>query len=93
MFYTPAGKQISARQQLEPLYARNGLCYCFRRETLLVKKCLLPDNTVPVVTDRFVANIDEPIDLLWAEFLIDKCGELYSTEDKSSDIAQKLSCD
>ena len=82
-FYTPVGKQITARQQLEPLYARNGLCYCFRRETLVVKKCLLPDNSVPVITERCVANIDEPIDLLWAEFLIDKLPIVTPPTEKS----------
>lgn len=71
-FYTTVGSTITGRQQLEPLYARNGLCYCFRRETLLGKRTLLTDNTVAVITDRPVANIDEPIDLMWAEFLLER---------------------
>jgi len=71
-FYTPVGTTITGRQQLKPLYARNGLCYCFRRTTLLNKRTLLTDNTVPVITDRIVANVDEPLDLLWAEFLLEK---------------------
>jgi CMP-N-acetylneuraminic acid synthetase len=71
-FYTLTGNTITARQQLEPLYARNGLCYCFRRETLLTKKSLFTAHTVPVITDRLVANIDELIDLLWAEFLLER---------------------
>jgi CMP-N-acetylneuraminic acid synthetase len=71
-FYSPVGKTITGRQQLEPLYARNGLCYCFRRETLLIKRSLLTDNTVAVMTDRPVANVDEPLDLLWAEFLLNR---------------------
>jgi CMP-N-acetylneuraminic acid synthetase len=69
-FYTPAGRTVTHRQGLEPLYARNGLCYCFTREALLTQKALFTKNTVPVFTERPVANVDEPIDLLWAEFLL-----------------------
>jgi CMP-N-acetylneuraminic acid synthetase len=71
-FLTVEGPTITSRHQLEPLYARNGLCYCFRRDTLLVKKTLLTASTFPVITDRPVANVDEPIDLLWAEFLLER---------------------
>ncbi len=68
-YFSEEGKRITARQALEPLYARNGLCYGFRRETLLTKRALITDNTVSVITHRPVVNIDEPLDLLWAEFL------------------------
>jgi CMP-N-acetylneuraminic acid synthetase len=71
-FYAVAGKNITSRHQLEPLYARNGLCYCFRRVSLLEKQMLFTDNTVPVITKRAVANIDEPLDLLWAQFLLER---------------------
>jgi CMP-N,N'-diacetyllegionaminic acid synthase len=71
-FYTPQGKTITRRQELESLYSRNGLCYCFRRETLLIKKSLITENAVAVITDRPIANIDEPIDLLWAKFLLER---------------------
>jgi CMP-N-acetylneuraminic acid synthetase len=71
-FYTPEGQTVTSRHQLQPLYARNGLCYCFRRDTLLVKQALLTDQTVPVITERLVANVDDPVDLLWAEFLLDR---------------------
>jgi CMP-N-acetylneuraminic acid synthetase len=71
-FYTTAGPTITYRQSLDPLYYRNGLCYCFRRETLLVRRALFTEKSVPVFTGRPVANIDEPIDLLWAEFLISR---------------------
>lgn len=69
-FYTPEGETITHRQQLDPLYSRNGLCYCFRRDILLTQGVLLTDRTVPVITRRPAANIDEPLDLLWAEFLL-----------------------
>lgn len=71
-YFSEKGATVSARQELDPLYSRNGLCYCYWRETLMTKRTLLTENTVGVVTDRLVANIDEPLDLLWAEFLLEK---------------------
>jgi CMP-N,N'-diacetyllegionaminic acid synthase len=68
-FYTDAGKAIVGRQQLKSLYSRNGLCYAFRRVTLLTRRALITENTAAVLTERPVVNIDEPIDLLWAQFL------------------------
>jgi CMP-N-acetylneuraminic acid synthetase len=71
-YFAEEGSQVTARQTLEPLYARNGLCYCFRREILLSKGALITENTISIVTERPVVNIDEPLDLLWAEFLFEK---------------------
>ncbi len=77
-FYTPEGRMVTHRQQLKSLYSRNGLCYCFLRDTLLSKQALLTDLAVPVITRRPVANIDEPLDLLWAEFLLARLNEINS---------------
>jgi CMP-N,N'-diacetyllegionaminic acid synthase len=71
-YFSDEGKRVTARQSLSPLYARNGLCYCFRRETVVKKRALITDNTVSVITERPVVNIDEPLDLLWAEFLLER---------------------
>jgi CMP-N,N'-diacetyllegionaminic acid synthase len=71
-FYTAAGKSVTARQQLAALYTRNGLCYCFRRDTILAKKALITERSAPLVIRRPVANIDEAIDVLWAEFLLEE---------------------
>jgi CMP-N,N'-diacetyllegionaminic acid synthase len=71
-FYSHIGKAIVGRQQLESLYCRNGLCYAFRRVTLLTHRALITRNTAAVLTERPIANIDEPIDLLWAQFLYER---------------------
>jgi CMP-N-acetylneuraminic acid synthetase len=71
-YFSDEGNRVTARQSLAPLYARNGLCYCFRRETVVEKRALITDNTVSVITERPVVNIDEPLDLLWAEFLLER---------------------
>ena len=63
---------MTTRQALQPLYARNGLCYAFKRATLLEKRALITVNTASVITKRPVANIDEPLDLLWAKFLLER---------------------
>jgi CMP-N-acetylneuraminic acid synthetase len=73
-YFNAKGAGVTARQSLEPLYSRNGLCYCYRRETLLSKHSLITGNTVSLITDRPVANVDEPLDLLWAEFLLERAG-------------------
>jgi len=69
-FYDPAAATITARQQLEQLYVRNGACYAIRRDVLLKEDNLINDNTYASVVRRELVNIDEPIDLEWAEFLL-----------------------
>ena len=68
--YEQKGKSITARQQLEDLYARNGICYAITKQSLLINKDVITDKTRPFLVERYVVNIDEPIDIKWAEFLI-----------------------
>ena len=69
--YEKKGKEITARQQLETLYARNGVCYAVTRESLLNENAgIFTDQTRAVLIDRYIVNIDEEMDLKWAEFLI-----------------------
>jgi hypothetical protein len=42
------------------------------RRSLLGKKKIITDNTLPLVIGREIVNIDEPIELEWAEFLMNK---------------------
>ncbi|QYR19841.1 acylneuraminate cytidylyltransferase family protein [Paenibacillus sp. sptzw28] len=70
-FYEDAGSSIVYRQSLDKKYWRNGICYALTRECLLDKKKIITDNTMPLIIDREVVNIDEPIELAWADFLID----------------------
>lgn len=68
-FDHPDGAAVVARQQLAPLWHRNGLAYALRRETLAAGR-LLGARTGAVVTDGPVANVDDALDLAWAEFLL-----------------------
>ena len=87
-FFSDKGAGVKARQSLEPLYSRNGLCYCYQRETLLTKQALITDNTVSVITERPVANVDEPLDLLWAEFLLERAEQVVVDSSGLSDSSR-----
>lgn len=69
-YYDPAGAQIVARQQLRPVYHRNGIAYAFTRECIAVQKTIKGKRLGAVVIDRPVANIDTELDLAWSEFLL-----------------------
>lgn len=77
-YYDESAKQISARQQLNTLYVRNGACYVVTRDTLVNKRTIITDHTTACIIDREMVNIDDPIDLEWAEFLLSR------TQKKSS---------
>ena len=70
--YSNKGVEITARQKLKTLYARNGICYALTKDCLLVNKKIITDKTTSVVIDRHIVNIDEPIDIKWAEFLMQR---------------------
>lgn len=62
-YYDPRGAQIIARQQLTPVYHRNGIVYAVTRYCLLSTRTLLPENSAPLVIDDPVVNIDTEEDL------------------------------
>jgi len=70
--YIKLGEDITARQQLNKLYIRNGVCYAVSRSYLLEFKSLFSNNTRSYVINREIVNIDEPSDMEWAEYLIKK---------------------
>ncbi len=71
-FYDPKGAAIIARQQLTPVYHRNGVAYVMTRECLLEKHSIKGEKTGSVVIDEFVANIDTEFDILLAEWFLKK---------------------
>lgn len=71
-YYDPRGASIVARQELDTVYVRNGVCYGVARDCLCEKKTFITDDTVAVIIDRLLVNIDDPIDMEWAEFLLSK---------------------
>lgn len=71
-FYDPAGAAVKARQSLEQLYYRNGACYALTRWCLIEQKVIFRATTRAYVIDRLVLNIDEPLELEFARYLVDK---------------------
>jgi CMP-N-acetylneuraminic acid synthetase len=66
--YHPRGHEHTARQTIPPYFFRNGLCYAVTRDTLIDKGLIIEEDCVGVVIDRYVVNIDDPVDLELAEF-------------------------
>lgn len=68
------------RQQLVPAYHANGAVFALRRDVLMETENVPGETNAYFGTDRRVivqnpqdaVDVDEPIDLLWAEFLIEK---------------------
>jgi CMP-N-acetylneuraminic acid synthetase len=68
-YYEPAGERIIARQQLTPVYHRNGVAYAMTRDCLLEKRSIKGDRTSFIIIDDVLVNIDTEFDLTFAEFL------------------------
>ncbi len=71
-YYDPAGSTIIARQQLVPVYHRNGIAYAITRDCLLGQRSIKGSRAGALVIDGPVANIDSELDLEWAEFLLSR---------------------
>ena len=68
-FYDPDGARIIARQQLQPVYHRNGIAYAITRDCLIGKTSIKGDRAGYVIIDEPVINIDTELDLAWGDFL------------------------
>jgi CMP-N,N'-diacetyllegionaminic acid synthase len=68
-YYDPAAAGIIARQQLTPVYHRNGIAYALTRECLLEQLTLKGPRTGALVIDGPHVSIDTPFDLALVEWL------------------------
>ena len=69
-YYDPRGAEIIARQQLTPVYHRNGVAYAITRQCLLEQGSIKGRRCSAVVIEGPVANIDTHLDLRIAETLL-----------------------
>lgn len=69
-YYDPAGATIIARQQLKPVYHRNGIAYAITRQCLVEQGSIMGAKPGAVVVEGNLPNIDTELDLDWANFLI-----------------------
>ncbi len=67
-YYDPAGAAIVARQQLEPVYHRNGVAYAIRRQCLTEHGTKGP-RTGALVLDEQLVSIDTLWDVALAELV------------------------
>lgn len=71
-FYDEGGRRIVARQQLQELYYRNGVCYALTRSCLMEQGTVFGARCYAEITAHPVINIDEPWELEWAEFQLSR---------------------
>ena len=69
-YYDNAGKDIFQRQQLTPVYHRNGVIYAVTRKCLVEQKTIIGSNASAVIIDEPLVNIDTKHDLMIAQFLM-----------------------
>lgn len=72
-FFVPGGEAIVARQELTPVFHRNGVCYALKRELLLNTEGIwAPEKTTAVVIPGHHISIDTPEDLLAVEATMER---------------------
>jgi CMP-N,N'-diacetyllegionaminic acid synthase len=74
-YYDERAAGVIARQQLNPVFHRNGIAYAITRECILDQGTIKGLRTGAVVVDGPLPNIDTEVDLEWAEFLLDRNGD------------------
>ena len=71
--YIGGGEQVVARQQLDSAYVyRDGVCYAMTRDCIMERGVIFTANTLPYLTPHPVVNIDEPLELRIAEWLLEE---------------------
>lgn len=69
--YDSRGLEIVARQQLTPVFHRNGSCYALRRDFLMSSDTLFsPGRSKAIISEGVRVNIDTEEDLTLAEELL-----------------------
>lgn len=66
-YYDDLGKKIIARQQLKPVYQRNGIAYAIKRDCLLKQKSIMGVKTGAVICKGINISIDTEWDFVLVE--------------------------
>ena len=67
--YSEKSAGITARQAFPTYYFRNGVCYSATRDAVVRDLDIVNSDCIGVLIDEPTANIDDSIELEWAEFL------------------------
>ena len=73
-FCDPAGKAIVARQDLRPVYHRNGIAYAITRDCLLNQGTIKGRRTGGLILDGHFVSIDTEWDIALAEYIMRRQG-------------------
>lgn len=73
-YYDPAGKAITARQQLKPVYHRNGIAYAITRNCLLNQGSIKGPRAGGLILDGHFVSIDTEWDIALVEFIMRREG-------------------
>jgi len=76
-YYDPGGKKIIARQQLTPVYHRNGVAYVMTRNCLLGDGSIMGKRTGALILTEYLVSIDTMWDLKLAEFVLSQEQEKF----------------
>lgn len=78
-YYDRLGSKVVARQQLKPLYHRNGIAYAISRQCLLDQKTIMGKRTGALIVQGHHVSIDTMWDLALAEFIFLSRGTRHSS--------------
>jgi CMP-N,N'-diacetyllegionaminic acid synthase len=73
-YYDPAGKAIIARQQLTPVFHRNGIAYVITRDCLLGQETIMGAHTGAYLIEGPAVSIDTEWDIDLCEFMMRREG-------------------
>lgn len=76
-YYDKRGSQIVARQQLKPVYHRNGAAYAITRECLLEQKSIKGKRTSAVIIEEPLMSVDTLYDFELTEWLLKRRSKKY----------------
>ncbi|MEX0923888.1 MAG: acylneuraminate cytidylyltransferase family protein [Rhodovibrionaceae bacterium] len=74
-YYDEAGGRIVARQQLQPLYHRNGVAYAITRQCLVEQKTIKGSRSAGLLLEGPHVSIDTEWDLQLVEFILERRGK------------------
>lgn len=73
-YYADAGASVIARQELAPVYHRNGIAYALTRDCLLEHKSLSGPRAGAIVLDGHFVSIDTEWDIALVEYIHKRSG-------------------
>ena len=77
-YYASDGKHVKARQQLPPIYQRNGVVYVMSRDCILKHKNIQGERCGALVLRDDFVSIDTEFDIRLAEFLMRESADFPS---------------